>query len=174
MKGVIMDKFKLRSESIYGKSCYDVNVLKDAFLHGKTHADMSIFPIVSHDIVSSYDKGGIIDMMFFSNVCYHTYSVVFTYICGEEIWREYLQLTRTRWTARETKAVWCELHDAIKCDACDRVTARVYECELDQIESAPHDMLMRFTSTALYSHYPELPVSDRANGMRVRKWYLAR
>lgn len=169
-----MDKLKLCSGSVYGKSCYDKSVLKDAFLHGETHADMSIFPIGSSDIISSYDKGGIIDMMFFSNVCYHTYSVVFTYIRGDEIWREYLQLTRTRWTARETKAVWCELHDAIKCDACSRVTARVYDCEMDQLESAPHDMLMRFTSSALYSHYPELPVSDRVNGMLVRKWYRAR
>lgn len=114
-------------------------------------------------------------MMFFSNVYYHTYSVVFTYMRGTaEIWREYWQLKRARWSARETKVVWCELHDAIMIDDCTRVTARVYECELDQLECAPHDMIMRFTSTVLMSHYPELPVSDRANGARVRKWYLAR
>ena len=169
-----MDKFKLCSGSVYGKSCYDKAVLKDAFLHGKTHADMSVFPIDSHETISSYDKGGIIDMLFFSNVCYHTYSVVFTYFRGSEIWREYLQLKRVRWSARETKVVWCEMHDAIVNDDCTRVTARVYECELNQLESVPHDMLMRFTSTVLCSHYPELPVSDRANGARVRKWYLAR
>lgn len=169
-----MDKFKLCSGSVYGKSCYDRSVLKDTFLHGKTHANMSIFPIGSSDIISSYDKGGIIDMLFFSNVCYHTYSVVFTYFRGEEIWREYLQLTRLRWSARETKTVWRELHDAIMIDDCTRATARVYECELDQLESAPHGMIMCFASTVLMSHYPDLPVSDRANGARVRKWYIAR
>lgn len=40
-----MDKFKMCSGSIYGKSCYDKGVLKDVFLHGTTHADMSRFPI---------------------------------------------------------------------------------------------------------------------------------
>lgn len=169
-----MKKLKLCSVSVYGKSCYDKSVLKDAFLHGETHADMSIFPIGSSDIIASYDKGGVIDMLFFSNVCYRTYSVVFIYIRGKEIWREYLQLKRARWSARETKVIWCELHDAIVIDECTRVTARVYECELDQLECTSHDMLMRFTSTVLCSHYPELPVSDRANGARVRKWYLAR
>lgn len=64
-------------------------------------------------------------MLFFSNVCYHTYSVVFTYIRGEKIWREYLQLKRARWSARETKVIWCELHDAIVIDECTRVTARI-------------------------------------------------
>ena len=155
------------------KSCYDKAVLKDVFLHGKPHADMSIFPIDSHEIISSYDNGGFVDMLFFSNVCYHTYSVVFTYIRGSEIWRKYLQVTRQRWSARETKVVWRELHDAIVNDDCTRVTARVYECELDQLECTPHDVLMRFTSTVLTSHYPELPVSDRADGMRVRLWTLA-
>ena len=111
-------------------------------------------------------------MMFFSNVCYHTYSVVFTHIRGTEIWQEYWQLTRVRWTSRETKMVWHELHDAISIEACNRVTARVYECEIEQLVCAPHDVLMCFTSTALYSHYPELPVSDRVNGMRVRYWNL--
>lgn len=169
-----MDKFKLFSGALYGKSCYDSAVLKDAFLHGTTHADTSIFPIDSHEVILSYDAGGVVDMLFFSNVCYHTYTVVFTYIRGTEIWRSYLQLTRARWSARETKTVWCELHDAIVTDECTRATARVYECELDQLESAPHGVLMRFTSTVLTSHYPELPVSDRADSVRVRKWYLAR
>ena len=118
-------------------------------------------------------------MMFLSNVCYHTYTVAFTYIRGKnEVWREYLQITRSRWTARETKTVWRELHDAIKFDACDKAMAHVYECEMDQLLSPPCVVAlrfrMRFSSFALYSHYPELPVSDRVNGRRVRVWYLAR
>lgn len=31
------------------------DVLKECFLHGETHADTSIFPIDSQDVVSSYD-----------------------------------------------------------------------------------------------------------------------
>lgn len=169
-----MDKFKLCSGTVYGKSCYDKAVLKDVFLNGKTHADTSIFPIDSYEIISSYDGGGFVDMMFFSNVCYHTYSVVLTYIRGKEIWREYWQLTRPRWTARESKMVWIELHDAILIEDCDRATARVYECEIEQLECAPHNVLMRFTSTVVMAHYPEISVSDRVCSMRVRKWYLAR
>ena len=52
-----MNKFKLCSGSVYGKSCYDKSVLKDAFLHGETNADMSIFPIDPQDAVSSYERG---------------------------------------------------------------------------------------------------------------------
>lgn len=113
-------------------------------------------------------------MMFLSNVCYHTYTVVCTYVRGGESWREYLQLTRPRWTARESKMVWNELHDAILIEECGRATARVYECELEQLAVAPCELIMRFSSTVLQSHYPEIPVSDRVCSMRVRKWYLAR
>ena len=55
-----MDRFKLFSGAVYGKSCYDSAVLKDAFLHGTTHADTSIFPIDSHEVISSYDAGGLL------------------------------------------------------------------------------------------------------------------
>ena len=113
-------------------------------------------------------------MMFLSNACYHTYSVVVTYVRGDESWKEYWQLTRLRWSARETKMVWRELHDAIVSDECGRATARVYECGLESLTCAPCELLMRFTSTVLTSHYPELPVSDRVGGRRVRVWYLAR
>lgn len=35
------------------------DVLKNVFLHGETHADTSIFPIDSQDVVSSYDTASI-------------------------------------------------------------------------------------------------------------------
>lgn len=136
-------------------------------------------------MVCYYDSGRIVPvyerrlyiMMFLSNVCYHIYTVVFTYIRDGESWHEYWQLTRPRWTARESKTVWCELHDAILIEECDRATARVYECEVEQLAVAPCELLMRFSSTVLRSHYPEIPVSDRVcsfYSMRVRQWYLSR
>lgn len=36
--------------------------LKDVFLHGETHADMSRFPNVSKDVVVSYDKYSMIHL----------------------------------------------------------------------------------------------------------------
>lgn len=45
-----MGKFKMHSRTDINK-----DALKNVFLHGKTHADMSIFPINSQDVVSSYD-----------------------------------------------------------------------------------------------------------------------
>lgn len=35
------------------------DVLKNVFLHGETHADTSIFPIDSKDVVVSYDNASI-------------------------------------------------------------------------------------------------------------------
>lgn len=44
------------------KDGLDMKVLKDVFLHGTTHADMSRFLNVSKDVVVSYDKYSMIHL----------------------------------------------------------------------------------------------------------------
>lgn len=45
--------------------------LKDVFLRGETHADMSIFPIKSKEVVSAYDPHSMIQLW---KVCYVKYA----------------------------------------------------------------------------------------------------
>lgn len=50
-----MEMPKTCSRAVYKGTDINKDVLKDVFLHGETHADTSIFPIDSQDVVSSYD-----------------------------------------------------------------------------------------------------------------------
>ena len=69
----MMDKLKKYSGAVYGKSSYDSSVLKDVFLHGDTHADMSIFPVKSKEPIVSYDTHSMIELW---KVCYIKYAAV--------------------------------------------------------------------------------------------------
>ena len=120
--------------------------LKDVFLHGKTHAVMARVSNDPRDRVLSYDMKGVADMMFLSNVCYHTYTVVVTCYKNGNSWQEFWQLQRERWTKRETKMIWSDLHDKIITDNCRMVTARVYYGELTNFEYYG-EKIMRFRTS---------------------------
>lgn len=49
-----MEKHKM-CKAVCEEMGINKDVLKNVFLHGETHADTSIFPIDSQDVVSSYD-----------------------------------------------------------------------------------------------------------------------
>lgn len=85
-------------------------------------------------------------MMFLSNVCYHTYTVVITFYKDGKSWKEYWQLQRERWTKRETDMIWQELHDEIIEGKCRMVTARVYYGELTDFEYYGN-LIMRFRTS---------------------------
>lgn len=53
-----MEKHKM-CKAVCEKMGINKDVLKNVFLHGETHADTSIFPIDSQDVVSSYDTASI-------------------------------------------------------------------------------------------------------------------
>lgn len=54
-----MEMPKTCSRAVYKETDINKDVLKNVFLHGETHADTSIFPIDSQDVVSSYDTASI-------------------------------------------------------------------------------------------------------------------
>ena len=54
-----MEKLKTCSRAVYEETDINKDVLKNVFLHGETHADTSIFPIDSKDVVVSYDNASI-------------------------------------------------------------------------------------------------------------------
>lgn len=54
-----MEKFKMCSRAVCEEMGVNKDVLKNVFLHCETHADTSIFPIDSQDVVSSYDTASI-------------------------------------------------------------------------------------------------------------------
>lgn len=89
---------------------------------------------------------------------YHTYTVVFTYFRGKEVWNEYWQLTRPRWTARESKMVWSDLHDAIIADRCNMATARVCYGTIEEGDYYKQ-IIMRFCT----STFPDIVVDHLAN-----------
>lgn len=53
-----MEKHKM-CKAVCDEMGINKDVLKNVFLHGETHADTSIFPIDSQDVVSSYDTASI-------------------------------------------------------------------------------------------------------------------
>ena len=123
-------------------------------------------------------------MWFHSNKMYNTYSVRFVSYDGInsellEMW----QLTRERWTARETRMIWETLHDAISTCNCTNVVAYVQYGKLDDAVFG-FDSIMKFQSVVHDYNYPELRVHDITRNLRypvehvnrrtTRVWYLAR
>ena len=54
-----MEMPKTCNREVYKETDINKDMLKECFLHGETHADMSIFPIDSKEVVSSYDTASI-------------------------------------------------------------------------------------------------------------------
>ena len=54
-----MEMPKTCNREVYNETDINKDVLKECFLHGETHADTSIFPIDSQDVVLSYDTASI-------------------------------------------------------------------------------------------------------------------
>ena len=107
--------------------------------------------------------------MFLSNVFYNTYTVVFTYYRGKEVWHEYWQLTRPRWTARESKMVWTDLHDAVTSDLCIMATARVYYGTMENWQFY-RQLIMHFCTSTFSDVIADALSDESGNKKVVRRW----
>ena len=123
-------------------------------------------------------------MWFYSDKFYNTYSVRFVSYDGikSEV-LQWWQVTRDRWTSRDTRMVWDTLHDYIQSYNCTNVVAYVQYGKLDDVDFG-FDSIMKFQSVVHDFNYPELRVHDITRNLRypvehvnrrtTRVWYLAR
>lgn len=106
--------------------------------------------------------------MFLSNIPYRTYTVIIDYYRSEsEHWQEYWQLCRPNWTARETKMIKDEMHDALITDRCFMATAAVYYGEITTYSRDRR--LMYFYSSAMGSYVWDSVYSK--DGVHLHRWW---
>lgn len=86
---------------------------------------------------------------FSSDMFYNVYTVVVTCYRNGEKWQEFWQLERERWTARETRMIFNDLHDKAVKHKCRMVSARVYYGSISDFEYRG-DLIMRFR-TSVYN-----------------------